>query len=496
MFKRPYNTPPSNHRTQNTNNNNPNQNQTKNPVQDDLQRRQAEANRIYYEEIILKQANARACARLAGSNSKGCSRSSNISSSSSSSGSFVDQFAEFVVHSSRTTTPMSSDPMSHVPTPPTNNANDVSSLLPPKTNSSSTSSNNNNVSVVSSSGGNGLKATAKKSSSVILLAARGAGAGKHPPISILNGSSKVATGAGGVTLVRVNNSNRNQRQVIVATEAAAAAAEQERQQLASEEEELAEEEELDEDLDEDAAALGALSSSTAQILRKFRIPKGTAVTAKSSGDNYLAMPTPTPSPPGGVVSVVSSGMDADGGYIENEDDIIEELNEDDLVEEIIDEEPCEEQPELQEEVPTSATEHDGLANAGAMLLAPQPQPQPPPLQLQTVASNGTVTCFNLPANTILLQSADGSIIAATQVPHPSKAGHQQLIALPGNVALAAEPVTQTAAAATPQATQTLLLTADGTAIPILATGTPQQPQPQPQQQQQQAAAAAAQLFAA
>ncbi|XP_020815599.1 uncharacterized protein LOC110189741 isoform X3 [Drosophila serrata] len=491
MFKRPNNTPPSNHRTQNTNNNNPNQNQTKNPVQDDLQRRQAEANRIYYEEIIVKQANARACARLADSNSKGCNRSSNIRSSSSSTGSFVDQFAEFVVHSSRTTTPMSSDPMSHVPPPPTNNANDVSSLLPPKTNSSS-SSNTNNVSVVSSSGGNGIKTPAKKSSSVILLAARGAGAGKHPPISILNGSSKVATGAGGVTLVRVNNSNRNQRQVIVATEAATAAAEQERQQLASEEEELAEEEELDEDLDEDAAALGALSSSTAQILRKFRIPKGTAVTAKSAGDNYLAMPTPTPSPPGGVVSVVSTGIDADGGYIENEDDIIEELNEDDLVEEIIDEEPCEEQPDLEEEVPTSANEHDGLANAGAMLLAPQPQPQPPPLQLQTVASNGTVTCFNLPANTILLQSADGSIIAATQVPHPSKAGHQQLIALPGSVALAADPVAQPAAAATPQATQTLLLTADGTAIPILATGTPQQPQ----QQQQQAAAAAAQLFAA
>ncbi|KAH8304537.1 hypothetical protein KR059_011810 [Drosophila kikkawai] len=494
MFKRPYNTPPSNHSTQNTNNNKPNQN----PVQDDFQRRQAEAGRIYYEEIIVKQANARARARLADSNSKGCSRSSSssISRSTSSTGSFVDQFAEFVVHSSRTTTPMSSDPMSHVPPPPTNNANGVSSLLPPKTNSSSSSNNNNNVSVVSSSGGNGLKTTAKKSSSVILLAARGAGAAKHPPISILNGSSKVATGAGGVTLVRVNSSNRNQRQVIVATEAAAA--EQEQQQLASEEEELAEEEELDGDLDEDAAALGALSSSTAQILRKFRIPKGTAVTAKSAGDNYLAMPTPTPSPPGGVVSVVSSGMEADGGYIETEDDIIEELNEDDLVEEIIDEEPCEEQAELQEDVPTSASEHDGLPNAGTILLAPQPQaqPQPPPLQLQTVASNGTVTCFNLPANTILLQSADGSIIAATQVPHPSKAGHQQLIALPGSVALSAEQMPQPAAATTPQATQTLLLTADGTAIPILATGTPQQPQQQQQQQQQQAAAAAAQLFAA
>jgi len=63
------------------------------------------------------------------------------------------------------------------------------------------------------------------------------------------------------------------------------------------------------------------------------------------------------------------------------------------------------------------------------------------------------------------------------------------------VALATEPTTQTQqATAAPQATQTLILTADGTAIPILAS-TPQQQQQQ-QQDQQAAAAAAAQLFAA
>ncbi|XP_043645575.1 kinesin-related protein 9-like isoform X5 [Drosophila teissieri] len=518
MFKRPYNTttPSNNHRTQNTTtkpnpnlNLNPNQSQTNNTTpQDDSQRRQVEAYRIYYEEIVVKQANARA--RLADS-STSCSKSnsSSITSRSSSSGSsgsrsgsgssFVDKFTDFVTHSSRTS-PMPNPPAQSQVPPPTRNA--TNEILPPNTNSSSsnggsssnatsnTASSNNASSVVSSSASNGLKPAAKKTP-VILLAARGAA--KQPQLSILNGNTKTGTGngigSGGVTLVRVNASNRNQRQVIVAPEAAPV-----EQQPVVEEELLAEDDELDEDMDEDAVALAGLSSSTAQILRKFRIPKGTAVTAKS-GENYLAMPTPTPSPPG-VVNLVSSGVEA-SGYIENDDDIIEELNEDDLVEEIIDEEPSQEQPELQE-----ATDADGLdlsstnnataATGTTMLLAPQP----PPLQLQTVASNGTVTCFNLPANTILLQSADGSIIAATQVPHPSKAGQQQLIALPGNVALATEPATQAQATSAPQATQTLILTADGTAIPILATAPQHQQQQQQQQQQQAAAAAAAQLFAA
>ncbi|XP_041448067.1 uncharacterized protein LOC121403902 [Drosophila obscura] len=242
--------------------------------------------------------------------------------------------------------------------------------------------------------------------------------------------------------------------------------------------ELAEDEELDEELEDD----DDLSSSTAQILRKFRIPKGTALTAKS-GDNYLAMPTPTPSPPGGVNA---GGSAADvGNYIENEDDIIEELHEDDLVEEIIDEEQCEEQPELEEEEDATTADNDGLDLSSPSHAAPQPvataapttqqllltsAPQPPPLQLQTVSSNGTVTYLNLPPNTILLQSADGSIIAATQVPHPNKAGQHQLIALPGNVAMA-EPAPQATAAPT----QTLLLTADGTAIPIMANPASRRP---------------------
>ncbi|KAH8271574.1 hypothetical protein KR018_008799 [Drosophila ironensis] len=474
MFKRPY-TPRIHSTTTTTHPQNTNQNPNQsnhhrqinqiNDRNEDSRHRQAEANRIYHEEIVLKQAQSQSRARLPVGSRRG--------------GSFVDQFTDFVSHTTRTTSPMPAPKTPVLLRTPTN-AIAVSSL--PFT---SNTTSGQPVTLVSSNAGgggggnNGIKAaaaaTVAKKTPVILLAARGAG--KHAPISILNGANKAASVPGGVTVVRVNSATRAQRQPPSAAE-----------------EVLADDEEIDEELDEDAAALSALSSSTAQILRKFRIPKGTALTAKS-GDSYLTMPTPTPSPPG--VSVVSSAVET-AGYIENEDDIIEELNEDDLVEEIIDEEACDDQTEeLQETAPAGDNEGVDLSTAAngtatttaaTMMLAPNP----PPLQLQTVAPNGTVTCFNLPANTILLQSADGSIIAATQVPHPSKAGQQQLIALPGNVALAAEPAAQA-----PQATQTLLLTADGTAIPILAaTPQQQQHQQQQQQQQQQAAAAAAQLFAA
>ncbi|BFG06357.1 PHD finger protein rhinoceros [Drosophila madeirensis] len=523
MFKRPY-TPsihkPTNNNTTTTTTTNTNHQNHQNhrpPNTDDLQRRQAEANRSYHEEIVLKQAQMRA---RNPASSTGCS--------------FVDKFADFVTHKNRMPMPQHQYPpakqqhQSHaaaVPKPRTN-ANAVSSLIPPSRNATNSGSNanvsagaaSNCVSVVSGSGINGFKAGAKKTP-VILLAARGPG--KHAPISLINGTGKA--GAGGVTLLRVNaQPQRNQRQVIVAPEQLQQQQQQQQQQQVQQQEqteeeaeqmELAEEEELEEDLEDD----DDLSSSTAQILRKFRIPKGTALTAKS-GDNYLAMPTPTPSPPGGVNA---GGSAADvGNYIENEDDIIEELHEDDLVEEIIDEEQCEEQPELEEEEEeeeATTADNDGLDLSSQSQAAPQPvvtsapatqqllltsAPQPPPLQLQTVSSNGTVTYLNLPPNTILLQSADGSIIAATQVPHPNKAGQHQLIALPGNVAMA-EPAPQATAAPT----QTLLLTADGTAIPIMTNVAPQQQQQQQQQhqqhqqqqqqqQQQAAAAAAAQLFAA
>ncbi|XP_033253220.1 uncharacterized protein LOC117192612 isoform X1 [Drosophila miranda] len=391
--------------------------------------------------------------------------------------------------------------MYHLPFSPTsmiNAVNDVntSSLLETKEISGSNANvgsgaASNCVSVVSGSGINGFKAGAKKTP-MILLAARGPR--KHQPISLINGTAKA--GAGGVTLLRVNSQlSRIQRQVIVAPEQQV----QQQQELTDEEAEqmaeLAEDEELDEDLEDD----DDLSSSTAQILRKFRIPKGTALTAKS-GDNYLAMPTPTPSPPGGV-NAGSSTADA-GNYIENEEELIEEVHEDDLVEEIIDEEHCEEQPELEDDGTTA--DNDGPCHSvpppvaatapAAQQLLLTSAPQQPPLQLQTVSSNGTVTYLNLPPNTILLQSADGSIITVTQVTHPNKAGQHQFIALPGNVAMA-EPAPQASAAPT----QTLLLTADGTAIPIMANVAPQQQQQHHQQQQQQqqaAAAAAAQLFAA
>ncbi|XP_033248157.1 uncharacterized protein LOC108158417 isoform X6 [Drosophila miranda] len=497
MFKRPYtpsiHIPTTNNKnnTTTTNTNHQNQNRTQNT--EDLQRRQAEANRIYYEEIVLKQAQSKSRARrLASSTSCSDNHRGTLNSS------FVDKFADFVTHKTRMPMPDPNHQTHAVPNPRTN-ANAVSSLIPPLNTNSGSNANvgsgaaSNCVSVVSGSGINGFKAGAKKTP-VILLAARGPG--KHQPISLINGTAKA--GAGGVTLLRVNSQpSRNQRQVIVAPEQQV----QQQPELTDEEAEqmaeLAEDEELDEDLEDD----DDLSSSTAQILRKFRIPKGTALTAKS-GDNYLAMPTPTPSPPGGV-NAGSSTADA-GNYIENEEELIEEVHEDDLVEEIIDEEHCEEQPELEDDGTTA--DNDGPCHSvptpvaatapAAQQLLLTSAPQQPPLQLQTVSSNGTVTYLNLPPNTILLQSADGSIIAATQVPHPNKAGQHQLIALPGNVAMA-EPAPQTSAAPT----QTLLLTADGTAIPIMANVAPQQQQQHHQQQQQQqqqqaAAAAAAQLFAA
>lgn len=284
--------------------------------------------------------------------------------------------------------------------------------------------------------------------------------------------------------------------------------------------------------------------TTEEIIKKFRIPKGIALTPKFAHDlssaggggggvnaNEIAMeshnlsqlPTTLISPPltsndegdnsSALVEYVEEIYDdeeAEGTVEELEE--IQEFQEQEMLEEELEEDPTTtgavisvvhaqevqeeevedggeqimheiEEHELIEEV--ESTDHQDLLMSGEpddfmenpqstsrILLTSSPVPQSttistnnqaPTQIIQAVQPNGTVTCFQLPANTILLQSPQGALLATT-APHPTKPGHQQIVAIQSlsnqlNAVSVQPPPTP--------ATTTVILTADGTAIPLV-----------------------------
>ncbi|KNC23035.1 hypothetical protein FF38_12169 [Lucilia cuprina] len=216
--------------------------------------------------------------------------------------------------------------------------------------------------------------------------------------------------------------------------------------------------------------------ATEEIIKKFRIPKGIALTPKFPDDLNVGSHCPAE-----VVTNVSTALmspplttnedgDNSSGLVEyveevydNDGDLAEEEGEDMHVEEMEEiNESCdfheyqetehEEQNQLEdndliEEVESS--EHQDLLMSGEaddlidaangntdVLLETSCQQQTAssaassavPQIIQAVQPNGVVTCFQLPANTIILQSPDGALLATT-APHPTKPGQQQIIAI-------------------------------------------------------------------
>ncbi|XP_075167176.1 uncharacterized protein LOC142239280 isoform X2 [Haematobia irritans] len=271
--------------------------------------------------------------------------------------------------------------------------------------------------------------------------------------------------------------------------------------------------------------------TTEEIIKKFRIPKGIALTPKyshdiaqesameisSEGVNSLAqIPTTLMSPP----LTSNDETDNSSAYVEyveeiyDDEEAVEELEEisaetceihelqeqtiDDGIEEAQEEILQEiEEHELIEEVESSSQQELLMSGGGGdddeefidttnennttsrVLLSTSNSAQNPQANqsgggqiIQAIQPNGTVTCFQLPSNTILLQSPQGALLATT-APHPTKPGQQQIVAIQS---LSAQLNAQTAAAPPPQppapppAATTVILTADGTTIPMITSG--------------------------
>lgn len=263
--------------------------------------------------------------------------------------------------------------------------------------------------------------------------------------------------------------------------------------------------------------------TTEEIMKKFRIPKGIALTPKFANDlttddahmhtdNITQMSTTLMSPP------LTSNDDADNSsalveYVEEiydeeeeeepEEEEVEEMHAEELEEidescemqdyqetHIQDEEEEEEieENDLIEEVESS--EHQDLLMSGesdefleasnntSNILQTSGSATVTPQIIQAVQPNGTVTCFQLPPNTILLQSPDGALLATT-APHPTKPGQQQIIAIQDlnsqlsellNLSSVSTPAPPPPLPAPTQPT-TVILTADGTAIPLVTPTT-------------------------
>ncbi|XP_067626369.1 uncharacterized protein [Eurosta solidaginis] len=289
--------------------------------------------------------------------------------------------------------------------------------------------------------------------------------------------------------------------------------------------------------DDDSTSAGALrlSSSTAQILRKFRIPKGTALTPKLSEGSEVAsnatddlVCSASTSPAPSMIHSTTSCSPPPQAETPNSVDLVEEVIETDenstchssssealmaadtttnttdnisesggvgemQVVTAKDEDEDSNNATTTVLVPAAVASTTNESSSGATLTTATALPQ---IQIQTVQPNGTITCINLPPNTILLTAPDGSTLLATATPQQfSKLAQQQqavqaqqqqqpqqqqqqIIAIQdwnGNGGNATATVLQ--AAATPQQqqhhhqpatnTQTLLLTTDGTAIPIM-----------------------------
>ncbi|XP_013114415.2 uncharacterized protein LOC106092188 isoform X2 [Stomoxys calcitrans] len=265
--------------------------------------------------------------------------------------------------------------------------------------------------------------------------------------------------------------------------------------------------------------------TTEEIIKKFRIPKGIALTPKFAhsltSDNAIEistsehtsatlaqMPTTLMSPPltsndendnsSALVEYVEEIYDDEGEAVEEleeceiheyqeqtiedaeeegvEDEMLHEIEEHELIEEV---ESSEQQEllisggESEEFIETS---NDNSQSRVLLEGSQQEVGNNNGQIIQAVQPNGTVTCFQLPANTILLQSPQGPLLATT-APHPTKPGQQQIVAIQSLSAqlnalnsAATETAPPPPPPPPPTATTTVILTADGTAIPVISGG--------------------------
>ncbi|XP_054090422.1 uncharacterized protein LOC105218008 isoform X2 [Zeugodacus cucurbitae] len=381
--------------------------------------------------------------------------------------------------------------------------------------------NNTVITTTSSSSNNNNKKTTIQPRTVQLLVTR------RPIITNNNNNassnSSAAVGAQTATIVapgvlKITNNNNNNSQILHTTTGT---------------ETVVIEEEDDELLTATSGDDGsmsphalAMSATTAQILRKFRIPKGTALTAKSISSVEVANSAPEALICSASTSPVHSPIHSTSCSPPPRADTPNSV---DLVEEVIETDEnstCQSTDEalitadtttadtindcdadIVEEVDADANTNNTTtvlvpANSGSGALTATTATALPQIQLQTVQPNGTVTCINLPPNTILLTAPDGSTILATatpqqlskltqqQQPQPQPQQQQQIITIQdwnggsggagasssnssvdGNTTTVLQAVQAAATHHQQQqsatTTQTLLLTADGTAIPII-----------------------------
>lgn len=204
--------------------------------------------------------------------------------------------------------------------------------------------------------------------------------------------------------------------------------------------------------------------TTEELIKKFRIPKGIALTPKFSANivvgNKISDTTTRPStslvtPPltanedtdnsSGLVEYIEEVYEEEEEKDEMQIEEIEEIDDFQEYQEIEQQEDEIEEIDLIEEVGPS--EHQDLLMSGEcddfveatnndsniLLASCQVQSNNAtsssiPQIIQAIQPNGTIACFQLPPNTIILQSPDGSLLATT-APHPTKHGHQQIIAI-------------------------------------------------------------------
>ncbi|XP_037888428.1 serine-rich adhesin for platelets-like isoform X2 [Glossina fuscipes] len=256
-----------------------------------------------------------------------------------------------------------------------------------------------------------------------------------------------------------------------------------------------------------------LPASTAEILKRYPIPKGTALTAKFCDESSPTnMPTTLMSPPltsnGDVentsalmeyVEEVLDGDDDDNAtptMVDIKDDVdmhefVEESNDptdnNELIEEVEETDQVEylTSEEIEENDLIAAVTSNTSPNNSNTLTAEHSTSNTitTPQIIQTIQPDGTIACFQLPPNAILLSTSDGTILAST-APHPNKSDEEQFAALqdwnePGIKLLqvnsnSSSLATPTAALATTHPSQqptTVIVTADGTTIPLHTTQT-------------------------
>lgn len=264
--------------------------------------------------------------------------------------------------------------------------------------------------------------------------------------------------------------------------------------------------------------------STEEIIKKFRIPKGIALTPKFANDLNIGtnisadvvthVSTALMSPPlttnedndnsSGLVEYVEEVYDDEDEREVLPDEMhceeMEEINESSdfqeyqATEEQIDEDDVLEENDLIEEVDSS--EHQDLlmsgesddfvdtanSNSGVLLntnslttTANVTTTSTVPQIIQAVQPNGTVTCFQLPPNTVILQSPDGALLATT-APHPTKPGQQQIISIQDLNSHLSEilNLTPTNPTVVPSSTlqpstTTVVLSQDGTTLPLVSS---------------------------